>query len=98
MYRKKPEYDERSDSDDENPSKVLRLKFPFFKKNEYAQRDEDYYKELGDADFINSDDELMELDDSSFVCIIFKLLIIRFTLEIIIIWYYDWFAVLKKKT
>lgn len=69
MYRKKPEYNERSDSDDENPSKVFRLKFPFFKKNEYAQRDENYYKELDDADFIDSDDELVEYDDSSFVCI-----------------------------
>lgn len=69
MYRKRPEYDERSDNDDEKPSKALRLKFPFFKKNEFAQRDEDYYKELDDADFIDSDDDPMEYDDSSYVCI-----------------------------
>lgn len=69
LFRKKPEYNEQSDNDDENPSKVLRLKFPFFKNNEYTQRDKDYYKELNDADFIDSDDELTEYDDGSFVCI-----------------------------
>ncbi|XP_050545497.1 uncharacterized protein LOC126907882 [Daktulosphaira vitifoliae] len=62
---KKADYNDCSDDEIGEKKKrqgTIRVMFPFFKKVENQERDQEYYNSLGDSDFILSDDDI-EYDD-----------------------------------
>ncbi|XP_050427051.1 cell division cycle-associated protein 7-like [Adelges cooleyi] len=64
--KKGTNYNEESDDEDGQKKKrhgTIRVMFPFFKKSENKERDEEYYNSLADSDFIVSGEEFDYNDD-----------------------------------
>lgn len=71
MCRKKTNYNEENDSDDNNEKpKEIKFKFPWHKNIEHQQKDVVYYSTLVDDDFIVDDEDVEYYFDDEPVCII----------------------------